>query len=176
MPKLRKMLSTNLEDARLKELMHLIETQSKATIAKWAVEYVRLNYLHIYEEGKKGDKRPHNALNAAEQWLQGRIKLPQAKQAILICHEAARELDTLPALQAMARTAGQAASAIHVATHALGIVFYGTAAFAYDRAGPNASQEKYDQLASEEFDRILQSFKKACIANEPNPVKVKWGC
>jgi len=46
------------------------------------------------------------------------------KKVILYeCHAAARELNNNPVAQAAARACGQAASAIHVQTHALGLAF-----------------------------------------------------
>lgn len=49
MAKLRKMLGS-LEDPNIVSLMSLIETQSKTTLANWAITYAEDNFLKIYEK------------------------------------------------------------------------------------------------------------------------------
>jgi hypothetical protein len=57
----------------------------------------------IYEKTYPNDKRPMNALNAANEWLAGNVKLPVVKNIILNeCHAAAREAEANPAAQAAA--------------------------------------------------------------------------
>lgn len=173
--KLRKMLG-DWRQPEIQALMSLIETQSKLTIVRWCITYARDYYLPIFQKEKPDDMRPQLALEAAEKWLKGEIKLPEAKSCILACHESARSADENPVAQAAARAIGQGASTIHVVTHALGIAFYGAAAKAYAALGTQAEQAAYDQFAKKEFIKIYQSLKKVSIANEPNPAKVEWKC
>jgi len=92
MSKVRKMLS-NWEAPYIQSLiMKLIETQSKASLAIWAVDYSELVILPLWSKYYPDDLRPKNVLNAAREWLSGAIKLPQAKTAILECHAAAAKL------------------------------------------------------------------------------------
>ena len=49
--KLRKMLGDPL-GAEAKELMNIIETQSKTTLAQWSISYVEENYLPILGDEK----------------------------------------------------------------------------------------------------------------------------
>lgn len=161
----------------IQALMKLIETQSKVTIAKWCIDYAERNILPIYEKITPNDFRPRITLDAAKAWLRGEKKLPEVKNIILNeCHAAARESELNPAAQAAARAVGQAASCIHVATHALGIAFYGAAAIAYNTLGVNASLTEYNKAADKEFVKLYESLKAAAIPNEPNPVKVNWNC
>ena len=102
MGKPRKMLS-DWDVPYLQPLIRLVETQSKVTLAHWAVDYSEKVMLPIWSEAFPGDSRPQLALEAARQWLDGKIKLPQAKTAILACHAAAREAESFPAAQAAAR-------------------------------------------------------------------------
>ena len=102
MPKARKMLS-DWEAPYIQSLMKLIETQSKATLAHWAVDYSERVLMPLWHKNYPDDPRPQNALNAAREWLSGAIKLPQAKAVILECHAAARETDANPVAQAAAR-------------------------------------------------------------------------
>jgi hypothetical protein len=118
MPKPRKMLS-DLNAPYIQSLMRLIETQRKSTLANWALDYSERVILPIWSKYYPNDPRPQRAINAAREWLKGAIKLPQAKVAILQCHAAARESDSIPAAQAAARTIGQSASTIHSARHTI---------------------------------------------------------
>jgi len=174
MPKYKKMYS-NLDNPHIQQLMRLIETQSKQTLVNWCCDYAQKVMLPIYQKQYPADKRPCEAINAAKEWLAGKIKLPEVKKLILACHEAAREAENNPAAQAAVRAIGQAASSIHVATHALGIAFYGAMAVAYNKVA-NETQEVYNKLAETELANIALSLRAVCIDNEPNPVKVKWNC
>ena len=46
----------------------------------------------------------------------------------------------------------------------------------YHQAGSCENKEIYDQLAKEEFKKVLKSLQLIAIDNENNPVKVKWYC
>ena len=124
MPKYRKMLN-DINAPYLQSLMRLIETQSKPTLAHWCIDYARANILPIYEKAYPGDVRCAHALDAAGEWLNGKVKLPYVKNIILNeCHAAARESDANPVAQAAARTCGQAAATIHAPTHSIGLALY----------------------------------------------------
>jgi hypothetical protein len=68
--------------------MRLIETQSKATLANWALDYAERHYLPIYAAHFPQDSRPREALAAARDWLAGRVKLSALKPLILAAHAA----------------------------------------------------------------------------------------
>ena len=177
MPKLPRKMLGGPSDPCVQSLMRLMETQSKATLAKWALEYARAHMLPIYAKEYPGDGRPEAALIAARRWLAGEIKLPEAKGIILNeCHAAAREAAASPAAQAAARACGQAASVIHAATHSLGLYFYGAAAGAYDQLGLEASSEAYDAFAREECARMTDALREIAVEDEPNPAKLNWNC
>ena len=174
--KTRKMLGA-AEDPHILALMRQIETQSKETLAKWCLDYAQAVLLPLYEERCPGDLRPRHAVEAARDWLAGKVKLPHVKQVILKeAHAAAREREDDPAAQAAARAVAQAASSIHSATHALGIAFYGAAAIAYHRLGTGASPEAYAAIAKEQGEELLASLVAVSVENEPHPVKVNWYC
>lgn len=176
MKKLRKMLG-DWKQPEIQAIMKLIETQNRKTIANWCIDYAEQNFLPIYEKEKENDFRPRITLDAAKAWLRGEKKLPEVKKMILNeYHAAARELDDNPIAQASTRAIGQAASSIHVATHALGIAFYGAAAMIYHTAGLEADVTTYNKLATKEFIKIYNSLNLVAIENESNPVKVDWRC
>ena len=175
MAKPRKMLC-NLEAEYTQNLMRLIETQSKTTLANWALDYAEANYLPIYSKHFPDDSRPKAAIDGAREWLAGKVKLPAIKSIILETHKAAREAEAIPSAQAAARAIGQAASTIHAATHSLGLAFYGAAAVAYDSYSIDASSDVYERVTEEETLRVTDALRAVAIENEPNPAKIKWHC
>jgi len=160
----------------IQSLMRLIETQSKATLATWAVDYAEQVLLPLWSKYYPDDLRPQNALKAAREWLSGAIKLPQAKAAILECHAAAREASAHPVAQAAARAIGQCASTIHSARHCIGLAFYGALAVAYERLGTDAPWGQIEQCAAQECGRMEAALRAVSVENEPNPAKIAWKC
>lgn len=176
MSKLRKMLGA-ADAPYIVSLMRLIETQSKATIAVWCMDYCEKYILPVFEKHCPDDKRPHSAIIAARDWFFGKKKLCEVKHIILNeCHAAARELDNNPAAQAAARACGQASACFHTPTHSLGLAFYGAAAIAYDRVGINEKSAVYDQIAAEECAKMEAALRSVAVEDEPNPARIKWNC
>lgn len=174
--KLQKMLG-KADSPYIVSLMRRIDTQSKATIAKWCLDYTEENILPIFERRCPGDSRPRRAIDASRDWFEGRKKLPEVKAVILNeCHAAARELEHDPAAQATARACGQASACFHTPTHSLGLAFYGAAAIAYDRVGTDESAEVYDRIAAGECAKMVQALADISVADEPNPAKINWRC
>ncbi|MCL2862485.1 MAG: hypothetical protein FWE54_00025 [Methanimicrococcus sp.] len=158
-------------------LMGLIDTQSKETIRKWCLGYAQDKILPIFEKHCPGDERPRKAVNAAHDYLDGKVKFPVVKNIILNdCHGAARELNANPAAQAAARAVGQGTAVVHTLTHALGLYFYAAAAVAYDRAGLEATDDVYAKIAEEVCLDYTNALRAVAAENEPNPVKLKWNC
>lgn len=161
----------------IQPLMRLIQTQSKATVVNWCIDYTEEHILPVYEKAYPKDGRPRSALDAARSWMAGQIKLPQVKRIILNeCHAAAREAESHPAAQAAARCCGQAAASIHAPRHAMALAFYGTAAIAYDRVGVEAAPEVYDQIAMAACAQMEAALLAVAVKDEPNPVNIKWHC
>ena len=158
-------------------LRKLIDTQSKDTIRKWCLEYAEVKILPIFEKHCPGDNRPQQAVAAAREYFDGKVKFPVVKDIILNqCHQAARELDANPVAQAAARAVGQGSAVVHTLTHSLGLYFYAAAAVAYDRVGLNASEEVYAEIAEEVCLDYTNALRAIAVENEPNPAKLKWNC
>lgn len=175
MPKARKMLN-DWGAPYIQSLVKLIETQSKSTLANWAIDYSQQHILPLWSKHCPVDQRPQKALNAAREWLSGTIKLPQAKKAISECHGAAREADGKPVAQAAARTIGQSASTIHSARHCIGLALYGALAVAYDQLGTDSPWSQIEQFAAEECRRMEAALHAVAVDKEPNPAKIDWKC
>lgn len=175
MAKTRKALS-DWDAPYIRALMGLIETQSKQTLLRWALDYSQRVLLPIWDKHAPGDPRPQNALEAARRWLAGEIKLPQAKTDILACHAAARQAEGSPAAQAAARAVGQSVSTIHSARHSIGLAFYGSLAQAYDELGAQAPWVQLESRAAKACGEMLEALRAVSAANEPNPAKINWKC
>lgn len=175
MAKYRKMLS-DWYAPYIQALVKLIETQSKITLANWALDYSEKVLLPIWEKSFPKDSRPQRAISAAREWLSGKIKLTQAKPVILECHDAARSAEDNPAAQAAARAIGQSASTIHSARHCIGLPLYGALAAAYHALGKDAKWEELERFAGQECGRMFDALKAISVENEPNPAKIDWNC
>lgn len=175
MAKLRKMLG-KADSPYIISLMRLIETQSKYTIIKWCNEYAEKHILYIYEKDYPEDNRLKNALNAVNEWLEGKMKLAEAKKIIKEVQVAAREAEGNPAAQAAARAIGSTTATINTITSSLGLAFYGSAAIAYSSAGVNENDEIYDEIAAKECKKMEEALLKVYIIDEPNPAKINWNC
>ncbi|MDU5110428.1 MAG: hypothetical protein E6248_08270 [Clostridium sp.] len=175
MAKVRKMLG-KADSPYIVSLMRLIETQSKNTIVKWCNEYARENILPIYEKDYPEDTRLRNALNATSEWLDGRIKLAEAKKIIKEAQVAAREAEGNPAAQAAARAIGATTTTINTVTSSLGLVFYGAAAIAYSSVGVNENEEVYEEIAARECKKMEEALREIAIKDEINPAKINWYC
>jgi hypothetical protein len=176
MPKLRKTLG-DVNAPAAAALRDLIDTQSKDTIRKWCLDYAENKMLPLFEKHCPGDNRPRNAVNAARDYLAGKVIFPVVKNVILNeCHAAARELDANPIAQAAARAVGQGTSVVHALTHSLGLYFYAAAAVAYDRVGFDAAGEVYTAIAEEVCLDYTDALRAIAVEDEPNPAKLKWNC
>jgi len=174
--KLRKMLG-DVNAPSCVALRELIDTQSKDTIRKWCLQYAEDKILPIFEKHCPGDNRPRSAVNAAHDYLEGKVKFPVVKNIILNeCHQAARELDANPVAQAAARAVGQGSAVVHTLTHSLGLYFYAAATVAYDRVGLEASEDVYAQIAEEVCLDYTNALRVVAVEDEPNPAKLKWNC
>lgn len=173
--KLRKMLGS-VDSKESVGLMGMIETQSKITLAAWAITYAKDHYLAIYEEVCPADQRLREIVAACEEYLQESRKLNEVKPLIREAGQIAREIIDNPVGQAAARAISTACAVIQTPTNALGFLFYGAAAVAYSRAGLTQPAEIYDELTQIELGQALDSLEKIAVYNEPNPVKIKWNC
>jgi len=174
--KLRKMLG-DVHSPSAIALRQLIDTQSKETIRKWCLDYAENKLLPIFEKHSPDDNRPRSAIEAAHEYVDGKVKFPVVKNIILNeCHAAARELDSNPTAQAAARGVGQGSAVVHTLTHSLGLFFYAAAAIAYDRIGTEATETEYAEIAEEVCLDYTAALLAIAIENETNPAKLKWNC
>lgn len=175
MAKLRKMLG-DINAPIIGSLKGLIETQSKETLANWAIRYAEEHFLDIYEKSYPEDMTFHEAIKAVREYVAGEMKLKDVKPFLREAAKVAREVDGNPAAQAAARAVSVACAVIQTPTNALGFTFYGAAAVAYDRLGLEEKREVYDAVADGEFQNMLKALEAVAVENEENPAKINWNC
>lgn len=175
MAKLRKMLG-KIDDLCIISLMRLIETQSKKTLANWAIDYAENNFLSIYEKAYADDFRLRSLLVASKEYLNGAKNLNDVKPLIKEANVIAKSSEENPAAQAACRAIATACGTINTPTNSLGFTFYGAAAIVYDKYGLSEASKVYDELATKELEKMLAALKVVAIPNEENSVKVNWNC
>ena len=93
-------------------------------LAIWATECAN-HVLHLFEEIFPDDERPRQAIEAVQLWVNGEIKMMQARDFASAAQDAAREVKGISEAARMAAlSAGQVAAVAHVAAHELGAVAY----------------------------------------------------
>jgi hypothetical protein len=90
-------------------------------LALWAASCAE-HVLPLFESARPDDPRPRQAIEQARAWVQGEVKMMQARAAGGHANGAARDLRGAPRHAAYA--AGQAAVVAHVAAHELGAAAY----------------------------------------------------
>jgi hypothetical protein len=118
----------------MQPLHEIISRQDHRTLVLWALETGE-DILKIYKTVFPDDPRPEQALEAADAWSRGNIKMPLAKKAARETHEAAKDakgvqgmLDVknpkIDAAIASAHAMGQIIGVVHVATHSTSYAAY----------------------------------------------------
>ncbi len=174
MAKLRKMMG-DINQPEIVRLMRMIETQSRETLAKWAVDCAETRYLPIYQAYCPEDARPVAAIQAVKACLAGEIKATALKTPLSDAQQAAKETEN-PVAQAAMRAIATACGTVRTPTNALGFTFYGTAAKAYSEAGLEETAAVYDELATKELSELIESLEMVMIPDEKNPAKIDWNC
>lgn len=149
---MKKLLVTR-ESASLQPIRELIEKQKHRTLVLWGIDCAE-RILAIFEAKYPQDKRPREALEAAQVWARGEIKMPVAKKAAHAAHNAATAVANDPAACAAARAMGHVVGTVHVETHAIGIVMYGITALVY-AAAPKVADEVIAEECQWFYDRLL---------------------
>ncbi len=107
-------------------------------LAAWAADCAE-RVLSMFEDYYPEDARPRQAVEAAREWVQGKLKMTEARRFALEAHAAAREA-IRPESVAAARSAGHAAATAHIASHAKHAASYAL------KASANPHTEKEWQL------------------------------
>lgn len=112
------MIKTKLAVTELDgHIQKLAASCTKRTLALWASDCA-IRVLPYYQANHPDDSRPRKAVEAAQAWAKGEIRMMDGRLASIASHAAAR-LATDPSACAAARSAGQAAGTCHAKMHAV---------------------------------------------------------
>ena len=105
--------------------------------------------LSVFEDRVPGDDRPRAALEGAEAFARGEIRVGAARALAIAAHDAAREAEDRAARTA-ARAAGHAVATAHIAGHARHAAAYAADAWALTRPeNPNARRDEREWQQSQ---------------------------
>lgn len=109
-------------DPILSELSKRLEATDRKTIVIWSFLLVKEPASYLFA------RYPdvgifETAIETVGDWAAGRIKMPEAKSAILALHNTASFIED-KADQALIHAIGQALSTVHTKKHAMGFVLY----------------------------------------------------
>jgi hypothetical protein len=127
-------LSAIYHHPEIQSLQQSLGRQDHRTLVLWALETGQ-EILTVFTQTFPEDPRPSLALQAAEAWSRGEIKMPMAKRAAKETHEAAKDakatkgtLDIddskISAAVAAAHAMGQVIGVVHVGTHSTAYAAY----------------------------------------------------
>ena len=136
----------------LQDLHALFQAQSHQAVALWAFEFAAESAAQL-EEKYPLERRPRQALEAAQDWAAGKVKMRWAQRKILDCHAFAKEIDRREDI-AICHAIGQACAVVHTAGHAMGYPVYDLTAIIY-RLGIENCVEAVERRKQAYIDRLL---------------------
>lgn len=104
------------------ELSDLIDSSSKKELVLWSFHFVQ-DLLKEISILAPHEQRPNIAYMIVKDWAEGKLKMPDAKKAILECHQVAQSTEN-QVLIAYVHAVGQGLSVVHTVKHALGLPMY----------------------------------------------------
>ncbi|MGN0629278.1 MAG: putative immunity protein [Oscillospiraceae bacterium] len=136
----------------LSDLALLIGEQNHRTVVLWALD-LGSDAAEKLKAKYPEEKRPEEAIEAARLWAFGKIKMPEARRAILDCHALAKELSA-PGDAALCHAVGQAASTVHTEKHAMGLPIYELTSIIYELGSENC-RDAVERKKAEYVDKIF---------------------
>lgn len=115
--------------AFLRDLMMLFQNESHRTLVLWALDLAAESVAEL-EKRYADERRPREAVEAAQDWAFGKIKMRLAQRKILDCHAFAKEIDCKEDI-ALCHAIGQACATVHTVGHAIGYPMYDLTSLIY---------------------------------------------
>ena len=149
----------------MNQLRAQLAVSDRRTIVLWALS-LSADTVQYLSAKYPDDMRPLLALAKSRAWAQGKIKMPEAKEAILACHAMAKELQDYPDA-CLCHAVAQGCSTVHTPKHALGYPIYALTALAYQ-----SGMEKCDQAVEEKCSEYVSYLKE--MKKESQDPKYTW--
>lgn len=106
----------------LSDLNLVLLSVSKKVIIRWSFHFVE-ELLKELNTLVPQEKRPREAYLVVKDWAAGKVRMIEAKKAILACHQIAKDTED-EVLIAYYHAIGQGLSVVHTVKHALGLPIY----------------------------------------------------
>lgn len=136
----------------LQDLTMLFREQSHRTMVLWALDLAAESVAKL-EEKYPDEPRPREALEDAQAWAEGKIKMRLAQRKILDCHAFAKEIDSKEDI-ALCHAIGQACAVVHTAGHAIGYLMYELSSIVY-RLGIENCTEAVELRKQEYIEKLF---------------------
>ncbi|MDV0446061.1 hypothetical protein MmiAt1_16710 [Methanimicrococcus sp. At1] len=145
----------------LQDLTQLIEKQTRRAVVLWALEFAGETVRELNARYPNED-RPVLSLMQTREWAAGRIKMPEAKQAILGTHAFAKEITSSEDI-ALCHAVGHACGTVHTKGHAIGYPIYELTAI-IRRHGISDCREPVEKRMEQYIERMLywEENEKTC--------------
>lgn len=142
-------------DPCLFPLWQRLEQVNRRTVVAWALACLEEPVEQLSRQ-YPANPRPREALETTRLWAMGRVKMPQARPAILAVHAMAKQLSDLGDA-AFCHGVGQGCSTVHTLRHAMGLPIYELTALAHHTPPDQlaARLERKIQAYHETLDRCL---------------------
>lgn len=108
-----------LDNPFISALRRDAEAASRLAVTLWALDAAEKCLCLV----SYGASEAENAVCLSRQWARGKVKMKEAKSAILGCHAKAREAED-PFDRAVLRAIAQGCSVVHSKKHAVGLPVY----------------------------------------------------
>lgn len=136
----------------LSDFFSLLNTQTDKTLILWALDFAHESALMLKEKYPQ-ETCITEAVFAAKNWAEGKIKMREAQRMILDCHAFAKKI-TDKADIALCHAIGQACGVVHTRGHATGYPIYDLTSIVY-RYGISNCPEYLEQRKREYINKLF---------------------
>jgi len=136
----------------LQDLISLIRNRNHRVMALWAFDLAEGSVQGLKEK-YPDELRPREALEAAQDWAAGKIKMRLAQRKILDCHAFAKEISNKEDIAAC-HAVGQACAVVHTAEHAIGYPIYDLTSIIY-KLGINNCVDAVESRKQEYIEKLI---------------------
>ena len=134
-------------------LQSQLEDTDKRTAVLWSL-YFAEDAVELVSARYPDESAPCDALALTKLWAQGKVKMPEAKRAILECHALAKRISS-PQDIALCHAIGQACGCVHAKGHAIGFPVYELTAIVR-RYGIEACKDAIERRLDEYREKLLE--------------------
>ncbi len=123
----------------LQGLKASLDRLDRRIVILWAFDFADESVKQLAEK-YPDENRPAEALEAARNWAEGKVKMRYAQRKILDCHAFAKDIDDKADI-AICHAIGQACAVVHTQGHAIGYPMYDLTSIVLKRGVNNCAEE-----------------------------------